>query len=386
MREIHIAFKFEERSAATQHILQQIKNGSDVSVITGRALPKILEPKVTNLWRKTFLALAIVAYFINRAKNLFLGVRKDVIFSSVKRNVLMEHAVNIILRRQEFDRVFIHWCGYGFLPPKSIFLLESSLKTIVHHDWRFFTGGCHVPAKCFGFPSQCLSCPYVERPVGKRYVENSRKLTADYLSGNHFRHLFVSHYQKKLIQKKLPSIVGEVRQNTLRRAFLRQDSAKSLYAIRRAKSDAKWILFLGVNDENDGNKGAWVLNWIFENTNIFKGSTLFAASCKGLTFSPDVSFSNLESDEVFALMSAADVVLVPSRIETFSLVAYEALRCHTPVVVFPETAPCTFGEERMLFVAKNNLPDDFADAIVTALKAKEREMSENWDSSTVDSR
>ena len=385
MRELHIAFKFEERSAATQHILEQINKGSDVSVITGRALPKIIEPKVKHLWRRTFMALGIIAYFFNRAKNRFLGVSKRVIFSSVRRNFLMENAVNLILSRQKFDRVFIHWCGYGFLPPKSIFMLKSSCKTIVHHDWRFFTGGCHVPAKCSGFPSKCLSCPYVERPVGKRYVENSRRLTAENLSDSHSSHLFVSSYQKQLIQKSLPSIRGEVRQNTLREAFLREDSAKNLYANRRTRSDAKWIFFLGVNDENDGNKGAWVLNWIYENTHIFKGSTLFAASCKGLAFSPDVSFNNLDSDEVFALMSAADVVLVPSRIETFSLVAYEALRCHTPVVVFPETAPCTFGEERSLFVARDKAPNDFADAIVTALKAKERKMNENWHSSAVDS-
>jgi hypothetical protein len=71
------------------------------------------------------------------------------------------------------------------------------------------------------------------------------------------------------------------------------------------------------------------------------------------------------------MMSAVDLLLVPSRIETFSLVGYEAVNCNTPVVVFPGTAPTYFEEQRLINVAEHYTQASFLEAVASSIRTKE---------------
>jgi len=72
--------------------------------------------------------------------------------------------------------------------------------------------------------------------------------------------------------------------------------------------------------------------------------------------------------EVATLYSAADVSVVPSRIEPFGLVAIEALACGTPVVATKAGGLPDFINTKVGKLVEMNDPDALADAIIDELK------------------
>lgn len=62
------------------------------------------------------------------------------------------------------DIVNLHWVA-GMASPHAIREILSAGKRVVWtlHDARALTGGCHFPAGCEGFTSDCADCPQLER-------------------------------------------------------------------------------------------------------------------------------------------------------------------------------------------------------------------------------
>lgn len=72
--------------------------------------------------------------------------------------------------------------------------------------------------------------------------------------------------------------------------------------------------------------------------------------------------------DVASLYNAADVSVVPSRIEPFGLVAIEALACGTPVVATRAGGLPDFVNEKVGQLVEMNNPEVLADAIIEELK------------------
>jgi len=62
-----------------------------------------------------------------------------------------------------FDVVNVHWATY-LISLGEIDALTGTGRPVVFtcHDYYYFTGGCHYPAGCRGFVSECLGCPQVD--------------------------------------------------------------------------------------------------------------------------------------------------------------------------------------------------------------------------------
>lgn len=78
-------------------------------------------------------------------------------------------------------------------------------------------------------------------------------------------------------------------------------------------------------------------------------------------------------EDVASLYNAADVSVVPSRIEPFGLVAIEALACGTPVVATRAGGLPDFINEKVGSLVKMDDPAALADAIIAELKNKTKE-------------
>jgi glycosyltransferase involved in cell wall biosynthesis len=79
---------------------------------------------------------------------------------------------------------------------------------------------------------------------------------------------------------------------------------------------------------------------------------------------PEVEFRGfLHGDALVQAYSDADVLVFPSRTDTFGLVLLEALACGTPVAAFPVTGPVDLVEEG----SSGALDDDLGQAVLRAL-------------------
>ena len=71
------------------------------------------------------------------------------------------------------------------------------------------------------------------------------------------------------------------------------------------------------------------------------------------------------------IYSASDVVVVPSEIESFGQIAYEAIHCGAPCVVFNDTGlTSVIDHEINGYVSKKNDIDDFINGIMWCLNKK----------------
>ena len=83
---------------------------------------------------------------------------------------------------------------------------------------------------------------------------------------------------------------------------------------------------------------------------------------------PVVFLGELDNEELRIAYSAADVMIVPSRLEAFGQVASEAHSCALPVIVFENTGLTDIvGHGETGFQAKKNDPVDLADKMATLL-------------------
>jgi glycosyltransferase involved in cell wall biosynthesis len=78
------------------------------------------------------------------------------------------------------DVVHVHWVA-GFLDAGAVRRVVATGKPVVwtQHDLRAFTGGCHYPAGCRGFTTDCRSCPQLAArlaAIPERTLRRSREL------------------------------------------------------------------------------------------------------------------------------------------------------------------------------------------------------------------
>ena len=82
------------------------------------------------------------------------------------------------------DVIHIH-NFYNLMNFPSIVLLASKVKVVVTlHDQRIFTAGCHYSHDCFGYRSNCVSCPQMRSPFQNRasrlFEKNMKNLSLDH--------------------------------------------------------------------------------------------------------------------------------------------------------------------------------------------------------------
>lgn len=245
--------------------------------------------------------------------------------------------------------VHINWVGKGTLPLSSLPKINKPLVWTLHDSWAF-TGGCHIPYDCRRFEKSCGDCPQLRSPAANDASHRHWIRKAAYLSKTSSHFVAPSSWMAE--QAKASSLLGNapvsVIPNGLDTNIFRRSDKFQAREILKLPQEKCLILFGAMYADTDQNKGlSFLLDSLkrlqskeasfAEKYELVIFGSCSPASLKNLPI-PATMLGVINDDHKLALAySAADVTVVPSKMESFGQVALESLSCGTPVVAFATT-------------------------------------------------
>lgn len=237
------------------------------------------------------------------------------------------------------DVTHLHWVNHGMLSLRDMAQLKNPVVWTLHDSW-VFTGGCHSPQECRRFQERCGACPELnshwERDLS-RWNWN-RKLTAwknvDFTVVTPSRWLAELAASSSLLRgRKIVTIPNAV-ETSLFHPMDRMAARSTLGLPQRTS-----LVFFGAHGAlTDWNKGADL--WTAAMSIVAKRKSgieaVLAGSGRGLGTMPlNVrELGVLTAERMAMAMAAADVVVVPSRMENLPNMVAESLACGTPVAAY----------------------------------------------------
>ena len=245
----------------------------------------------------------------------------------------------------QFDIFNIHWVGGGFQSIDSIAKITKPIVLTLHDSWAF-TGGCHIPYPCEKFITKCGSCIKLastnENDLSSRIW--SKKIEAwknknivlvgdgNWVAGNAQKSSIFKNNQVEVIHPGLDLSV------------FKPLNKKACREILGLEENATYILFGAIGATTDKNKGFHFLTEAikkYSQNNEIRNNTkllVFGASEENRenNFGIETKYIGKINDDITLsiIYSAADVMIVPSIIESFGQTASESFACGTPVVAF----------------------------------------------------
>lgn len=252
-----------------------------------------------------------------------------------------------LVSRLRPDLLHLHWVTGGFLRIESLRKLDRPLVWTLCDMWPF-TGGCHVSGDCDRYRSQCGAC--WQLGSGSRrdltYWVWRRKERA--WRGLHLNLVAPSTWMaacarsSSLFRDQTVTVIPNGVDTSVFKP-LDQSWARSCLGIEPGR---RVILFGAVNAISDANKGMEILQRSIACLAREPGTAaarlvIFGsgAPAEPPRFDLDATWLGHLADETSMALAynAADLLVVPSRQESFCQTAAEALACGTPVVAFDTT-------------------------------------------------
>lgn len=216
-----------------------------------------------------------------------------------------------IISQYQPDILHLHWIGAGFVRPESLLGLKLPIVWTLHDLWPLL-GAEHLPCRQAGLPA---NFPHRSWMDFNSYLI-ARKASVYQQQPIHF--IAPSHYVYKLAKRQ--SLLGN---NSL--TYIPNGIDITVFRPHLKQSEKKTILFLANNPELDNNKG-------FPD---FQSALSLLPQSLLRHYHPHIVSGGIAHDkELATIYQRAAVVVVPSRLETLSYVAMEALACGTPVVAY----------------------------------------------------
>ncbi len=242
-----------------------------------------------------------------------------------------EHASNIL---------HLHWISRWF-DWRAFFATVPATTPIVWslHDLNPLTGGCHIPGDCRGFVDGCRGCPQIrpllwDRQRAARSLELKRKIFQ-----THPIHVVAN--SRWMLQAARDSSLGKLA-NSIRMIHLGVDCnafqprGKSTCRELLGVPHDKFILAFGAADLNDDNKSLKLVCDALQESPLRNDCHLLLFGKGWPAFSLPVSATAAgwtDNERLLSVVySAADVLVMPSRFESFGLTAVEAMSCGIPAI------------------------------------------------------
>lgn len=289
------------------------------------------------------------------------------------------------IERIQPDIIHLHWVSGGLLAIEELARLKRPIVWTLHDCWPF-TGGCHIIYDCNAFAGRCGKCPQLNssRSFDLSRLTWLRKQRA-------WRNLpmtIVAPSQWMAEQAKASSLLGDkpihVIPNGLDTSLFKpfdQSDARDIWGLPQ---DRRLILFGAMSSTEDLVKGYDLLQLAIKQ---FR-NRLLEEQCEFVVFgNHDGRYvSKGPSGEVIhflgqireerslrLLYSSADLMVVPSRQESFGQTVSESLACGTPVVAFDTSGPRDIVDHQTNgYLATPYSPNDFADGMAWTLAELER--------------
>ncbi len=250
------------------------------------------------------------------------------------------------------DVIHIHELHSYFINiiPLIKFIKERNIKTIwTFHCEFMYTGKCGYAYECEKWKNECKECPQVKEYPKSLFFDFTRKMFND----------------KKNIMKDFDNLVittpSEWLEKRVKESFLKDKEILTIHngidtdtfhltnyedlKLKHNLKEEKIVLSVAPDILSERKGGRWVLELAkqYKNKNI--KFILIGVKDLNEKFDGNIIPVGLLSDqkELVKYYSMADLFLICSKKETFSLVTAEALCCGTPVLGFESGAPETIA-------------------------------------------
>jgi glycosyltransferase involved in cell wall biosynthesis len=211
------------------------------------------------------------------------------------------------------------------------------------HDMWGFTGGCHTTGTCIRYQQQCGLCPALhsqrEQDISRRvWQQKAKHWTPDLFTIVAPSHWLATEVRNSLLLRDFTTeVIPNPIDTTIFQPLNRQFARKALHM----PEDKSLILF-GATDLFDPNKGLDLLLAALQKSSALDTMELVVFGAgkaeRIVTPVPIHAMGAIQDERLLALLyNAVDMVVVPSRQESFGQVAAEALACGTPCVAFAAT-------------------------------------------------
>ncbi|MCR9140745.1 MAG: glycosyltransferase [bacterium] len=349
--------------------------GESGAQLVGTVVPRGIAAKVAGVLRRYADRLPVLAYRKRRR-----GFFSTTFFAGDARSSVRAAG--------EHDLVHIHWANGGFLHPAAYRRFQKPIIWTLHDSWGF-TGGCHVPDDCEAFIERCGACPQLGSRSGldlsrfvwkrKRRAWRNLEMTlvtpSRWMAANIKRSSLLGEYPVHVIPNGIDTGVY--------RPFERQAARERI----GLPAKGRIVLFGAINATADKNKGYDLFSAAMQDLarrEVGRGRNeeplilaVFgsrrdprAGALLHESGYPLFELGSFSDDLALALIySAADVMCVPSRQESFGQTAAEAMACGTPVAAFGATGLLDIVDHKENgYLAKPYDPIDFARGVEWLLK------------------
>lgn len=255
-----------------------------------------------------------------------------------------------ILKNEKPDVVHLHCLNANFVNVYRLigFLKKNKIKTVLTlHAEIMHTAGCEHAGECIKWQSGCHNCAKIKGMLTGYFRDDAKIAYNKIKKAFHgFENLTVTSVSEWLTQRAESSNVfkhHEIRFCTIHNAV---DTSKFRQPDLKHENRVPRILHITPNFNHPLKGGKYVLElakiqpeWNF---------IIVGASCDNDSLPSNIQFipHTNNQKELISYYQQADVTLLTSYRETFSMVCLESLACGTPVVGFKAGAPEQIFKEK----------------------------------------
>ena len=325
-----------------------------------------------------------VYHFLNRLGWLMYGVCP-----------IATHRLIKIIKKEKPDVVHLHCInGYCVDIYKLLeFLADSNIKTIVTHHAEFlYTGSCGHAYDCTKFyqESGCTNCETLKEATGTDKLDRTNKAwrlmkqSFELFKNENILFTAVSPWvaERSTLSPICNKFKCEVVLNGLDTTIFRLSADEAIKSIksRVPHPERKLIVHVAASFTTDKNniKGGYYIVKLAEMMPQYQFvvASTYLGNVEGLPNNVFIWGRTDGQKQLAALYSAADVTVIASKRETFSMIVAESLCCGTPVVGFKAGGPESIGlDEYTRFVEYGNI-EQLKDSVELFLMT-------NWDNLTI---
>lgn len=271
-----------------------------------------------------------------------LVAKKRVMFSS---GGLSNSRLVSYINRSDADIVHFHWVNAGALSIEDMSRITKPVFWSLHDMWPI-TGGCHYSFQCNKFVGRCGACPQLAskdlKDISFRVASHKSNL---FQKAKNITLLGVSEWVSSVARESFVARNTPISTlpNAIDTSVFFPESQQDARLKLGLDQTVKIVLFGAIAATTDERKGfaelCAALGSLPDDLD-FQLVVFGADRLSGLpeTKRPIHFMGHISDDSLLrSIYVCADVMVVPSKQETFGLTAAEAMACGTPVVCFATT-------------------------------------------------
>jgi len=289
---------------------------------------------------------------INVQSGFFNKIKKKILIKLEKRFIKKDgsilngmfstgiHGFSIakIVNSYHPDIIHLHWINRGYMKLSDVLKLEAPIVVTMHDVW-YFSGICHYTKGCTLFSSRCGSCMQLTSQNSEDVSIFIQRLKQEIYTKKKIDFIAPSRWmQSEALQSHLlkNQKVHHLSNGIDTSIFSYSKSARKRLGLPIAK---KLVLFAAVDATSDENKGFDLLSQAIDQLDNNRFELIVIGGREEDQFpGKTINIHNIGyvGDDALLIdyLSAADVVVVPSRQENLSNLIMEGLSCSRPVVAF----------------------------------------------------